>query len=118
MKLKSTYSAALFRARIKSISLAALVAVVAISGAASADTLNSVVTAEQSKLKLAQQSQQRVDALSEERRKLYNDFKAVSKEVEGLKIYNKQLSKQILNQRDEMKRIRDTIENVQVRFRR
>jgi phenylalanyl-tRNA synthetase alpha subunit len=99
--------------RIKYISLA-LIAGIGISGAVSAATVNSVVSAEQSKLKLAQQSQQRVDTLSDERRKLYNDFKAVSKEVEGLKIYNKQLSKQILNQRADMERIRNTIENVQI----
>src|SRR5690606_14066035 len=67
-----------------------------------------------SKLKVAQASQDRIDQLSEERRALYNEYKAVIKEIDGLKIYNKQLNKQILNQRTEMERIKTTIENVAV----
>lgn len=114
MKLKSTCLNTLSGLRTKSVSFATIVASIIIAGAVSADTLNSVVSAEQKKLLLAQQSQQRVNSLSDQRKDLYQQFKAVSKEVEGLKIYNKQLSKQILNQRTEMQRIRDTIENVQV----
>ena len=114
MKLKSTCSKTLASARTKSVSFATIVASIVIAGAVSANSLNSIVSAEQKKLVLAQNSQERVNALSDKRKELYQTFKAVSKEVEGLRIYNKQLSKQILNQRTEMQRIRETIENVQV----
>lgn len=114
MRLKSTCSKAAGSSRMTTLSLAGLCAGIIVTGAVSAANLNSIVSTEQNKLKLAQQSQERIDELSEERRELYNQFKAVNKEIEGLKIYNKQLSKQILNQRAEMERIRQTMEDVQV----
>lgn len=114
MTLNSTCSGADSGRRMKRCSLVVLAASAIVAGAVSAASLNSVVAAEQDKLKLAQQSQDRVDALSDERKELYNEFKAVNKEIEGLKIYNKQLSKQIVNQRKEMERIRQTMEDVQV----
>lgn len=113
MKLNSTYLEALAGSRIKLILFVVLVAGFAFKPAM-AENIKSIVSVQQGKLKLAQKSQQRVDSLSDERKELYNSFKAVSKELEALIIYNKQLTKQIVNQRAEMKRIRDTIENVQI----
>ncbi len=84
------------------------------SATSSAADLNNLIGVADKKLKVAQASQSKVDKLSEERRSLYNDYKAVNKEIEGLRIYNKQLNKQILEQRKEMERIRNTIEGVTV----
>ncbi|MBN1378614.1 MAG: DUF3450 domain-containing protein [Gammaproteobacteria bacterium] len=114
MKLKSTCSRTILGRRISVASIAAVMAGIVITGAVSAASLNNIISEEQKKLEVAQASQVKVDQLSEDRRKLYNEFKAVNKEIEGLKIYNKQVSKQIVNQRAEMVRIRQTMEDVQV----
>jgi len=114
MKLKSTCSITSSGRRIGVACIAAAMLGIVVAGTVSAASLNNVVSEEQKKLKVAQASQEKVDQLSEERRTLYNEFKAVNKEIEGLKIYNKQVSKQIVNQRAEMERIRQTMEDVQV----
>lgn len=114
MRLNSTCSGADSGRRTRRYSLLFLIASAVAAVAVSAADLRNVVSAEQEKLKLAQQSQERIDQLSDERKELYSQFKAVNKEIEGLKVYNKQLSKQIVNQRKEMERIRQTMEDVQV----
>ena len=117
MKLKSCYSRLPTRLRIGIASFAGCMASAFLFSTAYAQSnadIDTLINVANSKLKVAQQSQQTVDKLSEERRALFNQYKAVLKEVEGLKIYNKQLSKQILNQRAEMERINRTIEGVTV----
>ena len=117
MKLKSCYSKLPSCLRIGIASFASCVASAFLFSTAYAQStadVNTLINLESSKLKVAQESQATVDKLSEERRVLFNEYKAVLKEVEGLKIYNKQLSKQILNQRAEMDRIKQTIEGVTV----
>lgn len=114
MKLKSTCSASVFGRRISVVTIVSAMTTFIFAGTVSAASLNNVISVERNKLKVAQASQATVDKLSEERRQLYNEFKAVNKEIEGLKIYNKQVSKQIVNQRAEMARIRQTMEDVQV----
>lgn len=83
-------------------------------GFVDAANLDEIIKAEESKLKLAQASQSKVDNLDTERRKLYDDYKAILKEIDGLRVYNKQLSKQIASQIKEMTRIEQTIDNVTV----
>lgn len=114
MTLKSCYSKSDTRLRISFASLAGILASALLFSSAYAADVDTLIDASRSKLKVAQASQERIDQLSEERRALYNEYKAVIKEIDGLKIYNKQLSKQILNQRTEMERIKTTIENVAV----
>ena len=114
MKLKSTCSMTSFSRRIKIASIVSFITGFLFAGTAAGASLNEIVSVEQQKLKVAQASQIAVDKLSDDRRDLYNNFKAVNKEIEGLKIYNKQVSKQIVNQRREMDRIRQTMEDVQV----
>lgn len=62
----------------------------------------------------AKQSQARVDALSEETRKLLADYKTVLKEIEGLQVYNRQLEKQVANQQAEMGDLSGAIDKVTV----
>ncbi|GIX21663.1 MAG: DUF3450 domain-containing protein [Gammaproteobacteria bacterium] len=111
MRFQSSGSGASRRRRALTGSLLALVLA---TGAGAAAELKDIIAAEQKKLRLAAESQERIDKLSDERRDLYNQYKAVLKETEGLRIYNKQMSKQIVNQRAEMERIRNTMEQVQV----
>jgi hypothetical protein len=60
----------------------------------------------------ARQAQLRVDEITEETRDLLNDYKTVMKEVEGLRIYNAQLERQISNQEQEMADLNESIDQV------
>ncbi|MDE0350774.1 MAG: DUF3450 family protein, partial [Gammaproteobacteria bacterium] len=62
----------------------------------------------------ARTSQARIDALTEETRELYHEYKTVLKEVEGLRVYNRQLEKQIANQNREMSQLSESIDRVTV----
>ncbi|MEE2733186.1 MAG: DUF3450 domain-containing protein [Pseudomonadota bacterium] len=62
----------------------------------------------------AQQSQKKIDALSQQTDKLFNEYKVVSKEIDGLQVYNTQLEKQIANQLKEMQSINHSIDQVTV----
>ncbi len=60
----------------------------------------------------ARRSQQRIDQLSDETRQLLNEYKTVLKEIEGLRVYNAQLEKQIASQEAEMANLNDSIDKV------
>ncbi len=62
----------------------------------------------------AKTSQARIDALTEETHKLLNEYKTVLKEIEGLRVYNRQFEKQIANQEREMTQLTDSIDRVTV----
>ena len=62
----------------------------------------------------AKRSQARIDDLTEDTRQLLNEYKTVLKEVEGLKVYNRQLEKQIGNQEREMVQLAASIDEVTV----
>lgn len=62
----------------------------------------------------ARASQGKIDALAEETRELYHDYKTVLKEIEGLRVYNRQLEKQISNQNREMTQLAESIDRVTV----
>ncbi len=60
----------------------------------------------------AKTSQARIDALTEQTRELIVDYKTVLKEIEGLRVYNKQLEKQISNQEEELAALSQSIDDV------
>ncbi len=62
----------------------------------------------------ARTSQAQIDALTEETRELYHEYKTILKEVEGLRVYNRQLEKQIANQNREMSQLSESIDRVTV----
>ena len=82
--------------------------------AASATTLNDVFQVAQQMNGAATRSQAKIDALTEETRKLLSDYKVVLKEIEGLRVYNRQLEKQIGNQEQEMIALSTAIDEVTV----
>ena len=69
------------------LSVCAAVAV-AVSLPAHAQLLNEVIGVQQNRTMLAQESQQRIDAEVDQTRKLEDQYKAVLKEIDGLRIYN------------------------------
>ena len=86
--------------RIKAVAMSTVISVGALlAGAAHADkTLDSVLQVSQSKTSAAQKSQARIDKLSAETASILQKFKQVNKEIDGLRVYNKQLEKQLANQ--------------------
>ncbi len=80
----------------------------------SAATLNDIYGVANQMNRAATRSQAKIDALTEETRQLLNEYKTVLKEIEGLKVYNRQLEKQISNQEVEMTELSTSIDKVTV----
>ncbi len=60
----------------------------------------------------AKTSQAKVDALTEETRELYDEYKTTLKEIEGLRVYNRQLDRQIAGQEQEMAEIAGNMDKI------
>lgn len=110
--------------RLKTIALVASVSVFALAGAqayaAKAESneadaaaaappkpkvpVSAVLKVGQAKNDAAQQSQVRIDGLASDTRDLLTDYKTVMKQVDGLRVYNARLERQITNQ---IKRIKE-----------
>lgn len=87
---------------------------VVLGGTASAATLNDIFAVAEQLNSEARQSQAKIDALTEETRQLLGEYKTVLKEIEGLRVYNRQLEKQISNQEAEMAQLTNSIDEVTV----
>ncbi|MBV1905602.1 MAG: DUF3450 domain-containing protein [Pseudomonadales bacterium] len=81
---------------------------------ANGTTLNEVFKVTEHLNVQAKSSQAKIDALTEETRALLSDYKIVLKEIEGLRVYNRQLERQISNQEKEMKQIGESLDQVTV----
>lgn len=62
----------------------------------------------------ARASQDRIDKLADEADSLAFQFKQVSKQVDGLKVYNKQLENQIVKQTKQIDKIKQSISDVTI----
>ena len=82
--------------------------------AGSAQSLNDVINAEKRRTQLAQESQQRIDAVVDETRKKEDQYKRLLKEIEGLQIYNTLLQRQIDGQMLKMEELNESISQVEV----
>lgn len=102
--------------RFKAVALSTVLSAGALVGSvAQADqTLNAILQTGQSKTVLAQQSQQKIDKIVDQTSSLLQEFKTVNKQIEGLRVYNAQLEKQIANQLDVIKKLTNSIEQVTV----
>jgi outer membrane murein-binding lipoprotein Lpp len=89
-----------------------LAASVVLGGTASAATLNDIFAVAEQLNGQARQSQAKIDALTEETRALLGEYKVVLKEIQGLRVYNRQLEKQIGNQEAEMAQLTKSIDEV------
>lgn len=89
-------------------------ALVFLMSQAQATTLNDIYKVAEQMNSSAKRSQAKIDNLTEETRQLLSEYKTVLKEVEGLKVYNRQLEKQISNQEEEMSQLAVSIDEVTV----
>jgi predicted RNase H-like nuclease (RuvC/YqgF family) len=102
--------------RLKNVLLSLLTAS-ALSGAAvaaQAATLEDVLDVSEAKNEAARKSQAKVDRLADETRDLLDDYKAVNKQIDGLKVYNTRLQRQIDNQLKRIADIEASIDEVQI----
>lgn len=84
----------------------------ALCGNAAAASLNEIFAVTDRINVQAKRSQAKIDALTEETRKLLAEYKTVLKEIEGLRVYNRQLEKQISSQEAEMAKLANSIDQV------
>ncbi len=103
--------------RFKKVLIAALVAAGTLSGAVAAvhaSTLDSVLKVGEDKNNAARKSQVKVDRLADETRDLLTDYKTVTKQIDGLKVYNARLQRQIDNQTIRITEIDESIGQVTI----
>jgi hypothetical protein len=101
--------------RLKTIVLVASLMAAFIAGTLQAETsVKSILTVSEAKIAQAVYSQKRIDSIADQTEKLLTDFKLVNKQIEGLRVYNTQLEKQIVNQLDVLVQLQDSIESVTV----
>ncbi len=102
--------------RFKAVALSTVLSAGALIGSvAQADqTLNSILQVGEQKTKLAQSSQQKIDKIADQTTSLLNEFKVVNKQIEGLRVYNAQLEKQLANQLKVITQLEESIGNVTV----
>ena len=81
-------------------------------GTASADTLDQILQTGIETQQVAQESQQKIDKMVDQTNDLLTKYKTVLKDIEGLRVYNMQLEKQISNQEKEMVELNDSIDRV------
>ena len=67
---------------------------IAASGGVFAQTVDQVLQAQDRRLDLAQQSQERINKVVEGTRSLEDQYRAINKEIDGLKVYNRLMSAQ------------------------
>ncbi|MCR8922197.1 DUF3450 domain-containing protein [Dasania sp. GY-MA-18] len=102
--------------RFKTIAFAMTMSAGTLLGAsgAQANTVDAVIKVGEAKTVAAQQSQKKIDTLAGETDSLLQDYKTVMKQVDGLKVYNSRLEKQIANQLERIEDIEASIGQVTV----
>lgn len=103
--------------RLKNVLIAVFVATGTLAGTIAttqANTLDSILEVGESKNQAARESQRTIDRLADEARDLLSDYKSVTKQVDGLKVYNGRLQRQIENQERRIGEIDESIEQVTV----
>ncbi|MEZ5570506.1 MAG: DUF3450 domain-containing protein [Halioglobus sp.] len=103
--------------RLKEVLIAMLLVAGTLGGtvaAVQASTLDSVLAVGKSKNDAARKSQAKIDKLADETRDLLSDYKTVTKQIDGLKVYNTRLQKQIDNQTARIGEIDASIDQVTV----
>ena len=96
--------------RLKAMAVVGLAGLLAIG--AGAATLPDIFAVAERINQQAKESQAKVDALTEETSDLYTDYKNVLKEIEGLRVYNRQLERQIAAQEQEMSEISGNMDKI------
>lgn len=84
------------------------------AGAASAQSLDQVFSADERRIRLAQQSQDRINDIVDDTRSALDQYRSVTKELDGLNVYNTLLQRQVDNQNLEKSQLNASIDEVTV----
>jgi len=90
------------------------IAVLAISGSVFAQSVDQVLQAELRRLNLAQQSQERINNIVEGTRSLEDQYRAINKEIDGLRVYNRLMVAQTEGQQAVLEDIALSMDQVDV----
>jgi predicted RNase H-like nuclease (RuvC/YqgF family) len=90
------------------------VAAMMFSGSVFAQTVDQVLQADQRRLNLAQQSQERINNIVEGTRSLEDQYRAINKEIDGLKVYNRLMRAQVDGQQATLDDIALSMDRVDV----
>ncbi|TKB44480.1 DUF3450 domain-containing protein [Thalassotalea mangrovi] len=82
--------------------------------AATEKQLTQVVSNSQQINASAEKSQQRIDNYNDQIQSKLQQFKTLSKEVDGLKVYNEQMQRQLDNQLQELQQLQDSMQQVSI----
>jgi len=88
--------------------------IIAASGSVLAQTVDQVLQAEDRRLNLAQQSQERINTIVEGTRSLEDQYRAINKEIDGLKVYNRLMTAQTSGQQAVLEDIALSMDQVDV----
>ncbi len=87
-------------------------AIAGLSTQAFAVSINEVMQEGENRADAGATAQQQIDSVADQTEKLVNDYRAVTKIVDGLRVYNALLQTQLNNQESEMQAISESIANV------
>ena len=90
------------------------VAATMVTGGVFAQTVDDVLRADQRRLNLAQQSQERINTIVQGTRSLEDQYRAVNKEIDGLKVYNRLMEAQVEGQTATLEDISLSMDRVDV----
>jgi hypothetical protein len=86
----------------------------AVSGSVFAQSVDQVLQAQDRRLDLAQQSQERVNGIVEGTRSLEDQYRSINKEIDGLKVYNRLMAAQTSGQSAVLEDISISMDQVDV----
>ena len=84
------------------------------SGSVLAQSVDQVLQADQRRLELARQSQERINDIVEGTRSLEDDYRAINKEIDGLRVYNRLMQAQVAGQEATLDDIELSMQQVDV----
>jgi len=87
-------------------------ALTGLSSQAFAVSINEVMQEGETRADAGATAQQQVDSVADQTEKIINDYRTVTKVVDGLRVYNALLQTQLDNQEAEMEALNDSIANV------
>ena len=87
-------------------------AIAGLSTQAFAVSINEVMQEGENRADAGETAQKRIDSVADQTEKIINDYRAVTKVVDGLRVYNALLQTQLNNQESEMQALSESIANV------
>ncbi|MEM8982311.1 MAG: DUF3450 domain-containing protein [Pseudomonadota bacterium] len=84
------------------------------AGTATAQSVDRVLEAEKQRVRQNQEAQKRIDNIVQQTNEIVNDYRGVTKEIDGLKIYNRLMEAQTAKQQAKLDEITESMEKANV----